>query len=148
MNLLSCSSFLIPFGNLTAEWLHLVLYFSTEYHNSRQNIMILFWKYLVDIRSEAWLNLFCELINGKLFAVHTGQYISWYIYVILIYSRVFIFTMASAERGSPPSCGFYSCQYPKTIIDDMRLEEWYCPCYCTTPLKVPKCENFGLLFIR
>ncbi len=31
---------------------------------------ILFWKYLVDMRSETWLNLFWEYINGKLFAVH------------------------------------------------------------------------------
>jgi hypothetical protein len=37
------------FRMLKAEWLHLVL--------SRQNIKILFWKYLVDIRSEVWLNL-------------------------------------------------------------------------------------------
>ncbi len=38
---------------LTAEWLHLLLfwYFSTEYHNSRQNIIILIWIYLFDIRS-------------------------------------------------------------------------------------------------
>ncbi len=47
----------------------IVMYFSTEYHNSGQNIIILFWKYLVDIRSEPWLNLFWEYINGKLFAV-------------------------------------------------------------------------------
>jgi hypothetical protein len=40
---------------LAAECLHLVL--------DRQNIIILFWKYLVDIRSEAWLNLFWEYIN-------------------------------------------------------------------------------------
>jgi hypothetical protein len=53
---------------LAAEWLHLLLYFSTEYRNSRQIILILFWKYLVDIRSEARLNLFWEYINGKLFA--------------------------------------------------------------------------------
>jgi hypothetical protein len=33
----------------------------------RQNIIVLFWKYLVDIRSEAWLNLFWEYINGNLF---------------------------------------------------------------------------------
>jgi hypothetical protein len=33
-----------------------------------QNIIILFWKYLV----EAWLNLFWEFINGKLFAVCIG----------------------------------------------------------------------------
>jgi hypothetical protein len=46
-----------------------VLYFSSEYHNSKQNFMIRFWKYLVDIRSEAWLNLFWEYINGKLLAV-------------------------------------------------------------------------------
>jgi hypothetical protein len=42
---------------------------NTEYHNSRQDIIILFWKYLVDIRTEAWLNQFWECINGKLFAV-------------------------------------------------------------------------------
>jgi hypothetical protein len=65
-------NFIIPFGNmlfplLTAEWLHPVLYFSTEYYNSR--LIILIWKYLLDIRSEAWLNLFWEYINGKLFAV-------------------------------------------------------------------------------
>ncbi len=35
-----------------------VLYFSTEYHNSRQNIITLFRKYFVDTRSEARLNLF------------------------------------------------------------------------------------------
>jgi hypothetical protein len=47
----------------------IVLFFSQDYYNSRQNIMILFRKYLADIRSEAWLNLFWEYINGKLFAV-------------------------------------------------------------------------------
>jgi hypothetical protein len=51
------------FGNmlfpiLKAEWLHLVLYFYTENHYSRKNIIILYWNYLVDIRSEAWLNIF------------------------------------------------------------------------------------------
>ncbi len=46
------------FPMLKAEWLHQVLYFSAEYHNFRQKIIILFWKYFVDIRSEAWLNLF------------------------------------------------------------------------------------------
>jgi hypothetical protein len=60
------------FPMLTADWLHLALHFSTEYHNSRNNIIILFWKYLVDIRNEAWLNLFWAYINGKLFAVHYG----------------------------------------------------------------------------
>jgi hypothetical protein len=35
------------FPTLTAEWLHPVLNFSPEYHNSRQIIIILFWKYLV-----------------------------------------------------------------------------------------------------
>jgi hypothetical protein len=50
---------------LTADKLHLALYFSPEYHNSRQNIIILFSKYLVDIGSEAWLNLFWEYITGK-----------------------------------------------------------------------------------
>jgi hypothetical protein len=38
--------------------------------NSRPSIIILFWKYLVYMKSEAWLNAFLEYINGKLFAVH------------------------------------------------------------------------------
>jgi len=36
----------------------------------RQNIIILFLKYLVDIKSVAWINLFWEHIDEKLFAVH------------------------------------------------------------------------------
>jgi hypothetical protein len=36
---------------------------SPECHNSRQNIVILFWKYLVDRRSEARLIFSCEYIN-------------------------------------------------------------------------------------
>ncbi len=51
------------FPMLTAEC------FSTEYHNSRWNIIILFRKYLVDIKSEVWQNLFWEYVNGKSFAV-------------------------------------------------------------------------------
>jgi hypothetical protein len=47
-----------------------VLYCSKEYHNYRQHIIIQFWKYFVDIRSEVWLNLFWEYICGKLFAIH------------------------------------------------------------------------------
>ena len=47
-----------------------VLYFSAEYQNYIQNIIILFWKYLVDVRSEAWLNLFWEYIKGILFEVY------------------------------------------------------------------------------
>jgi hypothetical protein len=61
-------SMLIPM--LTAEQLHLVMYFSTEYHYSKQNIIILFWKYFVDIRSKDGLNDFWEYKKGKLFAVH------------------------------------------------------------------------------
>jgi hypothetical protein len=60
---------LFPYA-ATAERLHLVRYFSPEYNDSKQNIIILFGKYLVDIRREAWLNLLWEYINGKLFAVH------------------------------------------------------------------------------
>jgi hypothetical protein len=33
-------------------------------------MIILFWKYLVDIIIETWRNLFWEYINGKLFAVY------------------------------------------------------------------------------
>jgi hypothetical protein len=52
------------FPMLTDEWLHLFLYFSSEYHNSGQNIIIQFWKNLVDIRSEVnkVSNLFLEYI--------------------------------------------------------------------------------------
>ncbi len=48
-----------------------VLLFRLSYCTSRQNVIILFWKYLVDIKSEAWLNLFGKYINGKLFAMGT-----------------------------------------------------------------------------
>ncbi len=41
-----------------------------EYHNSRQNIIILFWKYLVDIRSEYLAKSSLRIRNGKLFAVN------------------------------------------------------------------------------
>jgi hypothetical protein len=54
---------------LIDNWLYLELYFSTEYHNSSQSIIFLFWKYLADIRSEARLNLFWEFINGNCFAL-------------------------------------------------------------------------------
>ncbi len=46
------------FHMLTAECLHLVLYLPPEYRSSRQNILILFLKYLFVIRSEATLSLF------------------------------------------------------------------------------------------
>jgi hypothetical protein len=56
------------FPMLTSEWLHLVCtVLLSKYHNSRLNIIILFWN--IDIRSAAWLNLFWEYINGKLFVV-------------------------------------------------------------------------------
>ncbi len=41
--------------------------FSTEYHNSRQNIKILY-AHIFSNSSEAWPNFFWEYINGKLFA--------------------------------------------------------------------------------
>jgi hypothetical protein len=47
-------------------WLHPVLYYSTDYQNSRQNIIILFWIYLVDIGSKTKLNLFWELHKWKI----------------------------------------------------------------------------------
>ncbi len=34
---------------ITAEWLHLVLYFSSQYHNSRKNIIILFEIFLLEV---------------------------------------------------------------------------------------------------
>ncbi len=42
------------------------LYLSTEYHNSRQNVIIMHWKYFL---SDAWPTLFWEHINRKLFTV-------------------------------------------------------------------------------
>ncbi len=74
MDFLYYWNFMIPLGNgfpyaESWKWLHLGLYFSAEYHNWRRNIIILFWKYLVDISSEAWQNLFWEHINVKLFAL-------------------------------------------------------------------------------
>jgi hypothetical protein len=53
MNLLYYFNFIIPFGNIIFPIL------TAEYHNSRQkSIISVFWKYLIDIRREAWLNLF------------------------------------------------------------------------------------------
>jgi hypothetical protein len=43
---------------LTTEWLHLRSSVTPpEYQNSRQNIIILFWKYLVNVRREARQNV-------------------------------------------------------------------------------------------
>jgi hypothetical protein len=44
--------FIIPFGNtffpmMKAEWLHLELNYSTEYHNSGKNIIIIFCMYCI-----------------------------------------------------------------------------------------------------
>jgi hypothetical protein len=58
---------------LTAKRLHQVLYFSAEHHNFRQKIIILFQKYLVDNRSEAWLNLFLGTHKWKLFCSVSRQ---------------------------------------------------------------------------
>ena len=41
-----------------------LFYFFTEYYNSRQNIIMLFWKYVLDIRH--WLNLFWEHMDNCL----------------------------------------------------------------------------------
>ncbi len=59
MDLLYYCNFIIPFGKILypmhkAECLHLVMYFSAEYHYSEQNILLLFWKYLGDPGSEVW----------------------------------------------------------------------------------------------
>jgi hypothetical protein len=48
---------------------------ATEYHNSRQIIIFMFWKNLANFRSVAWLNLFWENIDGKLFAVCDDSYL-------------------------------------------------------------------------
>jgi hypothetical protein len=53
------------FPMMTAEWQYFVLYFSTEYQKFRQNIIIMFWKYVVDIRSKAWPNLFLGIHKWK-----------------------------------------------------------------------------------
>jgi hypothetical protein len=59
-----------PIGNmLAAEWLHLVMYSSSQQDIIIHNIIRLFWKYLVDIRGVAWLNLCWDYIKRKLFAV-------------------------------------------------------------------------------
>jgi hypothetical protein len=66
MNLLYYCNFIISFGNT-----YVVPY--GDSYTSLQNFIILFWKYIVDIRREAWLHLFWEYINGKLFAVYGEQ---------------------------------------------------------------------------
>ncbi len=54
---------------LTAEWLQSsTVLLATEYDDSRQIIIILFYKYLLDIRSEAWLILFWEYIKVLTFS--------------------------------------------------------------------------------
>jgi hypothetical protein len=61
-----------PIVSIKFKTPHIGMAASTSLQNiiiPNNNIMILFWKYLVDIRSEAWLNLFGEYINRKLFAV-------------------------------------------------------------------------------
>ncbi len=68
MNLLYFWNFMIVWKYVVSyadSWMtaSIVLYFSTEYHNSRQNIIK--WKYFVDIRSEAWLNLFLGIHKWK-----------------------------------------------------------------------------------
>jgi hypothetical protein len=47
-----------------------LLYFSRKIIIPEQKFIILLCKCLVEISSEAWLNLFWEYINGKLFAVY------------------------------------------------------------------------------
>jgi hypothetical protein len=43
-----------------------LLYRTSKYQTEQYNSVL---EYLLDIRSEAWINLFGEIINGKLFAV-------------------------------------------------------------------------------
>jgi hypothetical protein len=48
----------------------LTFFYSVQKKFKTENIIIIvFCKYLVDFKSEAWVNLFWEYINGKLFAV-------------------------------------------------------------------------------
>jgi hypothetical protein len=54
--------------------------------------MILFWKYLDDIISKAWQNLFWEHINGKLFAVwlqRTAERGLGYIHMNVSHRRIY-----------------------------------------------------------
>ncbi len=67
----SAWKYVVPYAE--AKWMHLVLYITTEYHNYKQYIIIPFYKYLSDIRSEAWPNHFWEHINRKLFAVQEEE---------------------------------------------------------------------------
>ncbi len=65
MNIMYYSNFIIPFRNMSFPMMKDVLFCKIF----RKNIIILCWKYLIDIRSEAWLNPRWEYINRKLFAV-------------------------------------------------------------------------------
>jgi hypothetical protein len=60
-----------------------------EYHNSRQYIKILFWKYLFEIKSEVWLNIFLE--------IHTSK---WKIVCGVTCSKILLTT----ARESPGTC--------------------------------------------
>jgi hypothetical protein len=50
------------------------VYFSTEYRNSGQNIIIRFCKYLVDVWRKAWLSLFGNIYKSKIVCSVHEQY--------------------------------------------------------------------------
>ncbi len=92
------------FPMLTAEWLHLVLYFSTEYQNSGQNIKIPFRKYVVYISCEEWLNNCWKYMKRKLFAVQI-MYFTKYLILNM--------TISLCTYRFPPEEGFFG--YTKTL---------------------------------
>ncbi len=98
MSILYHCNFIILFGHMLfpLHWVHWVLCFSIENHNSRQKIIIMLCKYVVDIRSEApWLNLFWEFTNWKLIAV--CLLILWKIF--FWYSYRFVWGLAKFVLG-------------------------------------------------
>jgi hypothetical protein len=71
MNLLYYCNIIIPVENTVCCSLCMLtalLYFSTEYHNFKQNLIIMFRKYLylVDVWSDVWLNLFWGKFKWKI----------------------------------------------------------------------------------
>ncbi len=92
------------------------------------NLLILFWKYLVDIRSEARLILFWENINGKLFAMQSKFHYSvihaisdYLLYALIIY----MCEMHALSLIACPEIVFAQPQYPFS-----PGKKCPCPCCC------------------
>jgi hypothetical protein len=110
-----------------------VLYFSLEYHNSRENITYnSVSKILVDIGNEAWINLFGN-INGKLFAVQFN--FPCYIFPLLSL-HLLSSSISSSKFQLPFPYPFLSFSFPFLLLSSLS------PC----PPAFFYCLSFSLIF--